>query len=141
MLSTYSSIATLILFVIYFFGRVITILSVKKLWKDEVILDPARFGSFGIVDDITSSAYCGMEADDSTYGLLVSKEGIRNLSVFDVKHAEDGIPAGKGKCIFSRSFLNVNEAIAFHVAPGELFPTLIIEYTSFDFMKVQILNF
>ncbi len=135
MLSTISSIATLILFAIYFVGRTITILSVKSIWKDEVIFDPNHFDNFGIVEEISLPTE---DHSKTIIGLLVSKEGIRNLSVFEAVCGEDGLRTKKGNCILKRPFLNIGEAVAFYVMTGDLFPTLIIEYTTFDYMKVRI---
>lgn len=134
MLSLLSSIATLILFSFYFIGRIITTASVKKLWKDKIILKDLENCSYDIVDEIFDSrASC-----DSIFGLLVSVEGMRNISVFSVDIDYEKGLFHKKELLLNRSFLNIDQAIAIHVMPGDLFPTLLIEYTTFDYLKVQL---
>lgn len=133
LLGDLASIATLILFLIYFLGRIITILTVKQLWKDKIIINADEYVNYDIVDEVLEDQW-----EEPIYGLLVSKEGIRNLKVFDVKPDSDGIPCKKGNLIYKRSFLNIEQAIAFHVMTGDLFPTLFIEYDSLDFTHVTL---
>ena len=49
-ISLFSSIATLILFVFYFIGRIITIISVKRVWKDKVIIDGIKNMNFEYIN-------------------------------------------------------------------------------------------
>ena len=51
-LSDLASWATLILFFFYFIGRIITICTVKKLWKDKVIFTDELNNQYGVVDEI-----------------------------------------------------------------------------------------
>lgn len=135
-ISFFSSIATLILFLFYFIGRIITVLSVQRMWKDKVYLYPNKESNYGIVDDIFYDDY-SYEHEDIVYGILVSKEGIRDIKIYNVKVNSDGLYIDKGELLYKRDFLNIDEAIAFHIEPGELYPTLIVEYVSFDFMKIR----
>lgn len=129
-----ASIATLILFLLYFVGRIITVFAVKNIWKDKVVLNETSYSQYDIVDEV-----CSPDGYDSPiYGLLVSKEGIRNLKVFSVDDDENGLPCKKGKLFYSRSFLNLEQAIAIKVMTGDLFPTLFIEYDSIDYTHICI---
>ena len=140
-LSDFASIATLFLFVIYVVGRVIAVLSVNRLVRDEVLLNyqnqsiPKEWERYGIVDDIF---WGDKGSEEIPWGLIVSNEGIRNLKAYSVKiDKRSQLPTKKGDEVFSKNFLNINQAIAIHVEPGELFPSLIVEYESFDYMKVR----
>lgn len=132
-ISLFSSVATLILFVFYFIGRIITIVSVKRIWNDKVVLDEGNYEKYEVIDDV------GVDENSNVrYGILLSKGGIRDLKVFNVACDQDNLPTKKGELLYTNSFLNIDQAIAFCVETGDLFPTLIIEYTTFDYMKVRI---
>lgn len=133
LLGDLASMATLILFLIYFLGRIITIFAVKQLWKDKVVINAEEYTNYDIIDEVPEDQW-----EEPIYRLLVSREGIRNLKVFGVKPDRDGIPCKKGDLIYERSFLNIEQAIAFHVMTGDLFPTLFIEYDGLDFTHVTI---
>ena len=140
MLSTSASIATLVLFVFYFIGRIITITATKRLWKDKVlILDDSERAPYNLVDEIYKEERSENEwLNENRYGVIVSKEGIRNLKIYDVKTGIDPTDIKKGELVYQKDFLNIDEAVAFYVPPGELFPRLFIEYLSFDFMKIEL---
>lgn len=132
-ISLFSSVATLILFVFYFIGRMITIFSVKQVWRDKVVIGIPDESEYEIVDTV--------DVQDNTntlYGVLISREGIRDLKVYEVICNEEGLPIQKGQKLFSKDFLNIDQAIGFYVETGDLFPTLIIEYKTFDYMKVRL---
>lgn len=133
-LSAAASFATLILFVIYFVGRIITIFAVKSIWKDKVLVDESRYKDYGVIEDVILED-C---ATDGIAGILVSSEGIRDLKIYTVECKHELLEYHKGKCIFSLNFLNINEAIAICVPLGDLYPTLIIEYLTADYMKVKV---
>lgn len=130
MLSSLASVATLVLFVIYFIGRIITIFAVKRIWTDEVIFDKRRFQNYGIVEEVGE--------DDRIYGLLTTNNGMRDIRFYETANDKNGIPTNKGRLLFQMPFLNVHQAIAIKVERGELFPTMIIEYLTFDYMKVRL---
>ena len=132
-LSLISSVATLILFIFYFIGRIITIASVKRIWRDKIIIGTHNYEKYDIVDEVVVG-----ENANARYGLLLSKEGIRDLKVYDVTCDEDNLPIKRGALLLEKPFINVDHAVAFRVEPGELFPTLIIEYLTFDYRKVRI---
>ncbi len=142
MLATIASIFTIILFGVYIIGRLIAIWNTDHIWKDKIlILDnttPAP-EEYGLVDEVYVE-YPPYEDDEGryTYGLLVSKEGIRNLKVFKAEDVDNCADRKKGKQIYSRDFLNVDQSIAIYVPLGEVVPNLFIEYTTYDYMKVEI---
>ncbi|MPM46234.1 hypothetical protein SDC9_92932 [bioreactor metagenome] len=129
-----SSIATLLLFCIYFIGRIITILSVKKIWRDKVILGINDYSQYEIVDIVGDE----VSAEPRIVGILLSREGMRNVTVYSVVADTDGLLTQKGKTIYTNEFLNIDQAIAFSIETGDLFPSLFIEYTSLDYMKIRM---
>ena len=135
-ISLLGSLASIILFIVYVVGRGITIIMVERLWKDKIYTGCMDYSSFSIVDSVGIQGQ-GFQRD-TIQGVLVSKEGIRNLRVFNVKEDRNRIPCVKGEEIYKLDFLNIDEALAFYVETGELFPALIIEYEAFDYMKVRI---
>lgn len=129
-----SSIATLILFFIYFAGRIITILSVRKIWRDKVTLCASDYSQYEIVDTVGNE----ISGEEDIIGLLLSREGMRDVKVYSVIADTDGLQTQKGELLYTHKFLNIDQAIAFTVETGDLFPSLFIEYTSFDYMKIRM---
>jgi len=135
-LNNCAGIATLILFIIYFIGRIITIFSVRNIWRDEIVYKRGRLLSptVNIVDNVG-----GSEEDDLRGAYLISHEGIRNLKVYEVELLKnDNSLYKKGKIIYSRKFVNVNETVDICFEIGETIPTIIVEYLSSDYMRVTI---
>ena len=106
--------ATLILFLFYFVGRIITICVVKRLWHDKVVFSEINRDEYGIV------------------------EGMRNIKIYtsDLNNIEMGVR--KDKLIYQRDFMNIDQAIKININTGDIFPTLFIEYETMDFMKVSL---
>lgn len=134
-ISNLATWATLILFLFYFIGRIITICTVKRLWRDKVVFEKAPGEGYGVVDEV------GDETADRTArfcAYLVSMEGMRNIKIYsaDLTNIEEGVR--KDKLIYQRSFLNINQAIKINVETGEIFPTLFIEYETMEFMRVSL---
>lgn len=139
--SNVSAIATMILFSFYLAGRVITILSVSKIWKDKIVIGSEDYSKYDIIDEVDivdKEKEDNLEKEDEIQGVIVSKEGIRNIKIYDVVPDEEGLMLQKGDLIYSKDFINIDQAIGIHVCTGDLFPTLIIEYITFDYMKVRI---
>lgn len=132
-ISLFSSITTLILFVFYFVGRIITIISVKRIWKDKVILGVSDYQNYEVIDDVVVD-----KSMQQRYGILLSKEGIRNLRIYSVVPDRRGLSTQKGKRVYKNPFVNIDHAVAICMETGDLYPTLIIEYTTFDYMKVRL---
>lgn len=63
------------LILIYFFGRIITILAVGKIWKDKIYTASKDYSLFNIIDYISGPDYYDYRRD-SIQGVLVSKEGM-----------------------------------------------------------------
>lgn len=127
-LATY---ATLILFLFYFVGRIITICVVKRLWHDKVVFSEIDGDKYGVIDEVG-------ECDPSFCAYLVSAEGIRNIKIYTTDLSNIATGVRKGEIIYRRDFMNIDQAIKININTGDLFPTLIIEYETMDFMKVSL---
>ena len=144
LVSALSSVATLVLFAFYFIGRIITIKTAKGWWKDKIIvLDDASYEDYfkyGIVDDVCALDCASSNDDELIQGLLLSKNGIRDLRIYvaDCISKPKKLKFKRGKMIFERKFLNIDEAVALHITLGDMFPTYYIEYTATDYMKVKL---
>lgn len=127
--------ATLILFLFYFVGRIITICVVKRLWHDKVVFSEINRDEYGIVDEIGDDT-CECNVPFCAY--LVSVEGMRNIKIYtsDLNNIEMGVR--KDKLIYQRDFMNIDQAIKININTGDIFPTLFIEYETMDFMKVSL---
>lgn len=127
--------ATLILFLFYFVGRIITILTVKKIWREKVIFSETLDDRYGVVDEIGNDE---QDRDFHFCAYLVSTEGMRNIKIYaaDFSNIDEGVR--KGALLYRRNFLNVDQAIKIHTETGEVFPTLFIEYETMDFMRVSL---
>ena len=135
-LGNISSAVTLTVFLMYVIGRIVTIFAVKPFVRDKVVQLPneKQCYEYGIVED-----YPEQFKGSQIYGLIVSKEGMRNIKIYDVDYGNPNhIIPKKGKIVFEKKFLNIDEAIAIWVEPGELVPRLYIEYESMDFLRVTI---
>lgn len=132
-LNNCAGIATLVLFIIYFIGRIITILSVRNIWKDKIVYQ--RGDSISDINNIVDEI--GDVDNPNVYGAyLISQEGIRNLKVYEVEQQKTLYK--KGKEIYSKDFLNINETINICYDIGEVIPPIIVEYLTTDYMKVTI---
>lgn len=130
-----ATLATLILFLFYFVGRIITICTVKKLWRDKVIFSEINRNEYGIVDEVGDKP-CGCNFHFCAY--LVSAEGMRNIKIYtaDLSNIDEGVC--KGELIYQRDFLNIDQGIKINIETGDIFPTLFIEYETMDFMNVSL---
>lgn len=138
MLGNIASIATLLLFVIYFIGRAITVIAVKNVVKEKFVLDVTQdeLELYSVVDDVYDDNSSPEDKDFT--GLILSVEGVRNIRIYSVREDSDGIMHLRGKEIYRRDFLNVGQALAIHKITGDLYPTLFIDYETINYMKVNI---
>lgn len=96
-ISFLGSLASIILFIIYVIGRGITIITVKRLWRDKIYTGYRDYDEFNIIDSVTIKD-CAFQRE-TVQGVLESKEGIRNLKIFSVKEDKNGIPCIKDKLV------------------------------------------
>ncbi len=119
----------------------ITIISVRQLWKDKIYFKEIDLNKYEVVDEVSCSKYVSNDLIHLVY--LVSTAGIRNICIYETEfnktnHRKINKVIKKGKKIYSRELLNVDQAIAINSPIGEVFPTLIVEYFTIDYMKVTI---
>lgn len=136
MLSNIASVATLILFVIYFVGRIITIIRTRDLFPDDlkIIRGYCNHGnlSLNIVESFA------LEEGPCDSFVLTSKNGIYDLSVYKLLYNENYEYMGEkavNKCKYH--FLNIGQSIEFRVASPEMLPWYEVEYYTPDYKKVR----
>lgn len=106
-LGTASSVATLILFVIYFIGRGITICQGRGLYSDELVIGTtSQFdcGPYKVIETLK------LVSSPSNVFLIISKQGIWNLKVYAYNFDDDMNVIGECK-IKEYRFVNIDEAI------------------------------
>ena len=117
-LGNIASVATLILFVFYFIGRIITIVRNRYVFTDELRMMGAGFDNkeFDIVEvfDLEKEAY-------NTF-ILTSRQGIYDLAVYRILYDSDFNQIGRKRLEKSTySFLNIGQSLAFRVTSPQIF--------------------
>ena len=141
MLGDISAIATLTLFVIYFIGRVITILMERDICYDEIRFLPLiNADKYDIVEEFQTVALNGdIQEEFLSTVILTSKQGIRNISVFKLVYDNEGNEIKKNaKTVGSYGFLNIGQSFAMKTFVPELIPQYRIVYYTQDFKKVTL---
>ena len=141
MLGDISAIATLILFVIYFIGRVITILMERDICHDEIKFLPIEdTDKYDVVEEIETVALNGdMSEEFLSRVVLTSKQGIRNISIFELAYDNALNEIKKAtKAIANYDFLNIGQSFAMKTFVPELIPQYRIVYYTQDFKKVTL---
>lgn len=126
-----SSIATLILFVIYFVGRLIAIFRYRDLFEDEILFlnNDEDFKNYNVIQNFQLVPEC------NTFVIVRSKSGIYSLKINRLKKKNDFDIVGR-KTVEKIKFLNVGESIAIEVPIPEIFCEYEIEYITPDYRKV-----
>lgn len=139
MLSDISAVATLVLFFIYFIGRVITIAIEKDICHDKITFESSDGirEKYEIVDEISTLDNQRSETDFCTTIVLTSTQGIWEIKVFEIAYDEEF--NRKESCdreIASYAFLNIGQSYAINTFVPEIFPAYRIEYRTQDMKKV-----
>lgn len=127
------SIATLILFVIYFIGRIMTIFIVKKLYYDEIDLitiDTNR-DNYNIV-----STYTLTENAETSF-IITSRQGIFDLKIYKYLYDDEVFEQKGVEHIYTHEFLNINESIELETFVSETISLFKVEYLTSDYKKVS----
>ena len=139
MVGIISSIATLILFVIYFIGRIITIKMEKHIYYDKITFEAPEdvYGKYDIIDEINTVNNSEGEATYQTVVVLTSLQGIRDITVYELAY-DNMMNEQKEhkKVIASQDFLNIGQSYAIRTIIPEIFPNYRIEYRTQDKRKV-----
>ena len=129
-ISNIASIATLILFVFYFVGRIITIIRSKPLYSDKIYIrkNTEELSSFNIVDEIS--------LEDSNFCYIIqSEEGMYSLKILKISYCENMEEYGK-RCIKEYHFLNQNQSVSIIADVPDVVVRYEIQYYTYDFRKV-----
>ena len=134
MLGDFASIATLILFVIYFIGRIITIFRTKALYSDEVNIETVGLtqNHYDIVDSI--------ELEENPYNsfILTSRQGIYRVKVYKLKYDKGLNYIGKKENVYEYPFLNIGQSLEFRLTIPDVLTKYELEYIASDFRKVSV---
>ncbi len=132
-ISDSASVATLILFVIYFVGRVITIVKQRNIYNDrlEILLANDEQVENNIVEDFY--------LEDNPYNVFIitSVQGIWELKIYRNQLDENFNTQGQEK-VAERSFLNMGQSVAIHLTIPEMISSFCVEYITCDFKKVHL---
>ena len=133
-LGDWASIATLVLFIIYFTGRIITIARLQRLETNEIHILPADEVCKGY--DIVEDFYLD---DSPTYTIIVkSITGIRSLVVYKIVYDSELNPIGREATACTINFVNIGHAVTISLSLPELLPWYELEYQTMDYKKVTL---
>lgn len=133
-LGDWASVATLILFVIYFIGRVITIYRFQKLETNEIriVTENTDISNYEIVDGFSLD-------DDPTYTIIIkSVTGIKSLTIYKIIYDSEMNQIGREATANRMSFINIGHAIAISLSLPEILPRYELEYETMDYKKVTL---
>lgn len=131
--SCIASGATLILFIIYFIGRFMTIKKSKSTFLDKVTVELSETpkGEYDIVESF--------KLEDNPYNsfILTSREGIYSLTVFKLIKDKELNTIGRTE-IHKCDFLNIGQSLEFLINDLDIGPSFEIEYYTPDYRIVTI---
>lgn len=139
MISNIASIATIVLFVIYFVGRTITIFAQVDVCCDEVLFCNVGQAEekFNIIEnwgDIGDA-----EEELLSVVVLTSKQGIRKIKITRIGYDENLNYCRKNsKLLYAKDFLNIGESVVFTTYLPEVIPIYKLEFRTLDFKKVSL---
>lgn len=130
-----ASVATLVLFVIYFIGRTITIVRNRSVFPDEIKMELFQFDRSGL--DIVERFYLEQEPDNAI--ILTSEQGIYDLSIYKKEYDEKGMCIGKKRLKECKcDFVNKGQSVEFDLTVPEIFAMYEVQYYTPDYRKVTI---
>lgn len=132
-LGTASSVATLILFVIYFIGRTIATLQSRGLYSDKLVIEGKKdFDNtkYDVIENVI------LEKDAYNVFLIISNQGIWDLKIFQYKLDDEMNVVGE-HLVEKIKFVNIGEAIAIELTVPEIISTYRVEYISYDYKRIK----
>lgn len=131
MIADLASIATLILFVFYFIGRIITIFNNEKIYTDLITIESKDFYD----DRMQIVEEWKLEEDYYNKVFLTTTEGIRDIRLFEYRYDSEMNEIGK-TLIKEKKFLNVGHTIEIQTTIPEIRAKYKLVYTTQDFKQV-----
>lgn len=136
-----ATMATLILFVIYFIGRIITVRMEKNMFYDEIVFtssDCIENKRYDIIDEISTENLNNESSEYETIVIITSRQGIRNLKIEKMFYDDElNEIKSKRETVGECKFLNIGQSFAIRTFIPELIPRYRIEYETQDFRKVS----
>lgn len=125
--------ATLILFIIYFIGRYMTIKKTKSIFLDEVTIELSETpkDDYNIVESF--------KLEDNPYNafILTSREGVYSLKVFKLIKDKELNVIGRTE-VHKYDFLNIGQSLELLFNDVDSGPSFEIEYYTPDYKMVTI---
>jgi len=140
MFSNIASGATLILFGIYFIGRIVTIVIEKDMQYDEISYEKMKYGfsrHYDIVDQLTISEP-NLTEENYNCIVLTSKQGIRNIKIYSLEYDYENLEQKpkQEQLIGECKFLNIGQSYAIYANVNETFAGHRIVYETHDLKQV-----
>lgn len=134
MLGDIASIATLILFVIYFIGRTIIIFNVKPINHELLEIESPVYSDKQrqVVET------CCLDDDYCNKLFLTSTNGIRNIKIYQIKYNDDFSKIIEKCEVFNHTFLNIGHTLEIQTILPECIPTYLLEFTTSDYKKISL---
>lgn len=138
MLGNVASVATLVLFIIYFVGRFITVLNERSVCYDII-----SYVQGDVCNNFDIICTLDVEKDDTSNNIttvvLTSKQGISKIKIYKLFYDEkyNEIKSKKSE-VASCDFLNIGQSYAIKTHIPELIPHYRIEYITHDFRKIEL---
>lgn len=130
-ISTLASVASLILFVIYFIGRFCNVFQIKNEIYEK--LDRETKEDFKIVDEFDIGEY----TSEKVY--LTATHTLRNVKIYECSFSQERKKVKKGKLYMKCGSLRNGFTFQFNTYLSECIPTFMLEYQSNDFTKGKLL--
>jgi hypothetical protein len=125
-----SSIATVILFIIYFFGRIVSIFIVKPILSETFVYLPDKeiTEKHKIIDYYDLNGFANL--------VITTQNGLRKIECFECNcRVEPKFKIKKTHRVILHKFLQKNHSISIKIDMAEILPAYIIEFSTFDFMR------
>ena len=138
MLGNAASIATLILFIIYFVGRGITIHRMRDLERFDIVVKDKMFDytEHQIVDEFELPNLSPMEDELCSAIIITSVSGIHSFKVYKRELDEDLNVVGKKLFCQREKMVNIGQSVVLYTFLPEAIARYDIEYHLADYRKV-----
>lgn len=139
MLGNAASLATLILFVIYFAGRGITIIRMRDLERFDINVKEKGFeqAEHLIVEEYLLPNLFPMEDELNSAIIITSVSGIYSFKVYKYEFDDDFNVVGKKLVVQREKMVNIGQAIVLYAFLPEAIARYDIEYHLADYRKVR----
>lgn len=138
MLGNAASIATLILFVIYFIGRGITVCRMRDLEQCSIEVKDYSFDhtEYQIVEEYPLDIDFTEEEPFGSAIIITSANGIYSFRIYEYEFDNDMNVVGKKTIVSRDKLINIGQSVVFYSYIPELIARYEIVYRTADFRKI-----